>query len=122
MFEWLHTHKLRLARILLGLFLAIWVNGVVFRHAHRLSDGRLIVHAHPYWPFGKGPILPNTHTAQEILLLDLAANLPLVVSEFFAFLFLLRSYQQSVFQFADRLYRYVSAFYCFSHRGPPVVR
>ena len=118
---WLHKHQLRVARLLLGLFLAMWVNGVVFRHAHRLSNGQLIVHAHPYWPFGKGPILPNTHTAQEILLLDLAANLPVVVSAFFAFLFLLRSRQQVVFLFTDRVFRSYSSFYCFSHRGPPVV-
>lgn len=121
MINWLHTHRLQVARIVLGLFLAIWANGVVFRHAHRLSDGRLIVHAHPYWPFGKGPILPNTHTAQEILLLDLAANLPVVVSAFFAFLFLLRSFQQPIFWFAERSYPTADSFFCFSHRGPPFV-
>ncbi|QHW00758.1 hypothetical protein [Spirosoma endbachense] len=121
MLDWLHIHRFRVARILLGLFLAMWLNGVVFRHAHRLTDGRLIVHAHPYWPFGKGPILPNSHTAQEILLLDLAGHLPIIVSAFFAFLFLLRSYHQAVFRFADRTYHTVSSFYCFSHRGPPVV-
>ncbi|WP_461089071.1 hypothetical protein [Spirosoma gilvum] len=118
----LHIHRLHVARILLGLFLAMWFNGVVFRHAHRLNDGRLIVHAHPYWPFGKGPILPNTHTAQEILLLDLAANLPIVISSFFAFLFLLRTRLYSAFLFTSRPFYAYSLFYCFSHRGPPVVR
>ncbi|AKD57597.1 hypothetical protein [Spirosoma radiotolerans] len=121
MIDWLHMNRLRVARLLLGLFLAMWLNGVVFRHAHRLSDGRLIVHAHPYWPFGKGPILPNTHTAQEILLLDLAAHLPVVVSSFFAFLFLLRTHLRPVFLFTDRLFQSYSPFRCFSHRGPPVV-
>jgi hypothetical protein len=121
MIDWLHMNRLRVARLLLGLFLAMWLNGVVFRHAHRLSDGRLIVHAHPYWPFGKGPILPNTHTAQEILLLDLAANLPVVVSSFFAFLFLLRTRLRSVFLFTSRPFHSYSRFRCFSHRGPPVV-
>jgi len=121
MIDWLHIHRFRVARLMLGLFLAIWINGVVFRHAHRLPDGRLIVHAHPYWPFGKGPILPNNHTAQEILLLDLAAHLPVVVSAFFAFLFLLLTVQQSVFLFTDRPFRAVSPFHCFSHRGPPAV-
>ncbi|ADB40539.1 hypothetical protein [Spirosoma linguale] len=121
MIEWLHSYRFRVARLLFGLFLTMWLNGVVFRHAHRLSDGRLIVHAHPYWPFGKGPILPNTHTAQEILLLDLAANLPVVVSAFFAFLFLLRSQQQSVFWTRFQTFRASHSFFCFSHRGPPVV-
>lgn len=121
MLNWLHTHRLQVARILLGLFLAIWANGVVFRHAHRLSDGRLIVHAHPYWPFGKGPILPNTHTAQEILLLDLAANLPLVLASFFSFLFLLRYYQQTTFGLHSYSLRVSTLFFCFAHRGPPLV-
>ncbi|WP_338870262.1 hypothetical protein WBJ53_22295 [Spirosoma sp. SC4-14] len=121
MISWLHTHRLQVARLVLGLFLAIWANGVVFRHAHRLSDGRLIVHAHPYWPFGKGPILPNNHTAQEILMLDLVANLPVVVSTFFAFLFLLRYFQQHIFWFAERSFHTTSSFFCFSHRGPPFV-
>ncbi len=121
MTKWLPTNRVRLAKLLFGLFLAIWVNGVVFRHAHRLPDGRLIVHAHPYWPFGKGPILPNTHTAQEILLLDLAGNLPLVVGTFFAFLFLLRSRLRLVYNFAYHARDSVSPFLCFSHRGPPVV-
>ncbi|QDK77985.1 hypothetical protein EXU85_05015 [Spirosoma sp. KCTC 42546] len=117
----LHIHRLRVARLLLGLFLAMWLNGVVFRHAHRLPSGKLIVHAHPYWPFGKGPILPNNHTAQEILLLDLAANLPVVVGSFFAFLFLLRERLQSVFLFRNRSFQSHFRFRCFSHRGPPVV-
>jgi hypothetical protein len=122
MIGWLHTHRLQTARILLGLFLAIWVNGVVFRHAHRLSDGRLIVHAHPYWPFGKGPILPNTHTAQEILLLDLAANLPLVISSFFTFLFLLRSYQTALVRSrTSRSFRIATLFLSLQYRGPPFV-
>ncbi|GAB3025767.1 hypothetical protein [Spirosoma pulveris] len=121
MIEWLHSYRFRVARLLFGLFLTMWLNGVVFRHAHRLSDGRLIVHAHPYWPFGKGPILPNTHTAQEILLLDLAASLPVVVSALFAFLFLLRSQQQSVFWTRFRTFFASHSFFCFSRRGPPVV-
>ncbi|GAB4021952.1 hypothetical protein [Spirosoma koreense] len=121
MINWLHLHRFRLARILLGLFLAMWLNGVVFRHAHRLSDGRLIVHAHPYWPFGKGPIQPNNHTAQEILLLDLAGHLPVVVSTFFAFLFLLRSRQRVFFGSVNRSFHSFSPFFCFSHRGPPIV-
>ena len=120
MIGWLHIHRFRVARLLLGLFLAMWLNGVVFRHAHRLSDGRLIVHAHPYWPFGKGPILPNNHTAQEILLLDLAATIPVVVSAFFAFLFLLQSRLRSVFLFASFSFHSYSPFRCFSQRGPPV--
>ncbi|SDN06944.1 hypothetical protein SAMN04488090_4917 [Siphonobacter aquaeclarae] len=50
------------------------VNGVVFRHGHRLADGRIISHAHPFRSNGKGPILPNSHTSLELLLLDAVSN------------------------------------------------
>jgi hypothetical protein len=63
-----------LARLLLGLFVAIVVNGMVFRHAHRLADGTIITHAHPYNPFGKSPISSNPHSRHELVTLDLFSN------------------------------------------------
>jgi hypothetical protein len=59
-----------IARGLFGLFALLLLNGIVFRHAHQLADGRIITHAHPFWPDGKGPVKPNTHTAGELALLD----------------------------------------------------
>ena len=63
-----------LARLLLGLFMAIVINGLVFRHAHRLADGTIITHAHPYNPFGKGPLSSNPHSRHELVTLDLFSN------------------------------------------------
>lgn len=63
-----------LARLLLGLFVAIVVNGMVFRHAHRLADGTIITHAHPYNPFGKSPISSNPHSRHELVTLDVFSN------------------------------------------------
>lgn len=72
----LHRSEIRklLSKALLGLFTLLLLNGIVFRHAHRLADGRIITHAHPFWPDGKGPIHPNTHTAGELALLDGVSN------------------------------------------------
>lgn len=70
----LRSYRPLLARLLLGLFVAIVVNGLVFRHAHRLADGTIITHAHPYNPFGKSPISSNPHSRHELVTLDLFSN------------------------------------------------
>lgn len=65
-------------------------NAVVFRHAHRLANGQIITHAHPYNIFGEScPLSSNPHTTHELLLLDAVSN-PAFVLTFvllFAFLF-----------------------------------
>ena len=115
-------YRLLVARFLLVLFVFTLVNGVVFRHAHRLADGTIVSHAHPYIPFGDNPYQPNNHTQQEIIWLDALSQilyadwqpttfvllLPLVVGIFF----LPPIFQASVFQPAARV--------VFRHRGPPV--
>lgn len=63
-----------IARGFLVLFALMLLNGVVFRHAHKLSSGKIITHAHPYKPIGNTPYQPNTHTENELYLLDLMAN------------------------------------------------
>lgn len=69
-----HKH---LAQLVLLAMLAAMVNAVVNRHAHRLSDGRLIWHAHPYKPQPKetsSPVKSHGHSDHELLLLDLLTN------------------------------------------------
>lgn len=68
------SNRQRLAWLLFTLFALMQVNLVVFRHGHRLPDGRIISHAHPFWPDGKGPIKANPHSASELALLDAVAN------------------------------------------------
>ena len=70
-----------LARFLLGLFVAIMLNGLVFRHAHRLADGTIITHAHPYNPFGKSPLSSNPHSRHELVMLDLFSNATLTTPD-----------------------------------------
>ncbi len=68
------SNRQRLAWLLFTLFALMQVNLVVFRHGHRLPDGRIVTHAHPFWPDGKGPIKANPHSAAELALLDAVAN------------------------------------------------
>ena len=58
------------------------INAVVFRHSHRLANGHIITHAHPYNILGNScPLSPNPHTSHELLLLDAISN-PMFVPAF----------------------------------------
>lgn len=51
------------------------VNSIVFRHSHRLANGQIVTHAHPYNLFSKScPLSANPHTTHELLLLDAVSN------------------------------------------------
>jgi hypothetical protein len=61
--------------ILLLLWSLILLNGVVYRHTHKLKNGRIISHAHPYKSTNsKLPYQPNNHTDNELLLIDALSN------------------------------------------------
>ena len=111
-----------IARTLLVLFAALLLNGMVFRHAHRLSDGKIITHAHPYKPVGDSPYQSNSHTTNELYILDLITNGGFVHNPVFGFLALavviFVTQQVSFFQYQQRfLTRFVA---CLSLRGPPL--
>lgn len=60
-----------IAGVLLAFFSLLTLNNIVFRHAHRLANGQIITHAHPYWPSkNKPPYQPNHHTNGQLVLLD----------------------------------------------------
>jgi hypothetical protein len=122
----INPYRLFIARLLLGLYVLTLINGVVFRHAHRLADGTIVSHAHPYIPIDTadgGPYQPSNHTQQEIIWLDALSHafyddwqpalfvllLPLVVG----ILRLPPLFQESVFQPATQA--------VFRHRGPPAL-
>ncbi|MEZ4900770.1 MAG: hypothetical protein R2822_02965 [Spirosomataceae bacterium] len=64
-----------IARGFMVIFALMLLNGIVFRHAHRLSSGKVITHAHPYKLNNpSGPYQPNDHTANELFLLDMFSN------------------------------------------------
>ena len=58
----------RLLIAVLGLFI---LNNAVFLHAHRLPDGQVILHAHPYKKSqDPAPVKTHHHTAAELFVLD----------------------------------------------------
>lgn len=117
------TTRPTIARILLVFFAALLLNGIVFRHAHRLSDGKIITHAHPYKPVGSSPYQPNTHTASELYVLELVSNGGFVYNPVFDFVVLavviFISQKNAFFQHQQR---FLTRLYCgLSLRGPPVL-
>jgi hypothetical protein len=109
-----------IARSIFALFVLMQLNLVVFRHAHRLSNGKIITHAHPYKPVDNSPYQPNNHTANELYLLDQLASVPVIAVPLFVFLFAQLTYLtlQPVFYYV--LYAHRSRVYLHSQRGPPV--
>ncbi|TAF78542.1 MAG: hypothetical protein EAZ50_13660 [Runella slithyformis] len=112
-----------IARSFLVIFTLMLLNGVVFRHAHKLSSGKVITHAHPYKPVGDAPYQPNGHTNNELLLLDLASNGWFALAPVVAVLLLsvaFFAFQKSAFfhylaSFLQRIQVHISL------RGPPVL-
>ncbi|WP_164851282.1 hypothetical protein [Larkinella soli] len=118
---WLPDCRRRIARVLLILFSLMLVNSVVFRHAHRLASGRIIVHAHPYKPVGNSPYQPNTHTNNELFWLETLSNVLYDGSMPLLFVLAVRPMPVvRVFQVIQTLF-FTHYFPFFSHRGPPVV-
>ena len=109
----------RIARFLLVLFSMMVVNSIVFRHAHKLPSGRVIIHAHPYIPLGKSPYQPNTHTSNELFWLDTVTNVLYDGALPFAFAFTVMAL--SAHRVIPIYGRQTPSrpFRCFSHRGPP---
>lgn len=66
--------------VMMGIFI---VNNALFMHVHKMDDGRIVVHAHPYDKSDDSqPYKSHQHTTKELLFLD---NVKL----FFVFIFLL---------------------------------
>jgi hypothetical protein len=63
-----------IARLLFGLYVAILANGIIFRHAHRLSDGTIVCHAHPYKNSSGTRFPDHTHSLDELVRLDAFTN------------------------------------------------
>ncbi len=111
-----------IARSFMVLFTLILLNNVVFRHSHRLTNGKIITHAHPYKPVSNSPFQPNNHTTSELYVLDLVSNglfnSEIIVASI-AFLSLVFFQQKSsFFHYRQRfLTRFVASI---SLRGPPV--
>lgn len=119
------TYRTAVARLLLLIQLFMLTNAVVFRHAHRLPDGTVVVHAHPFLPkalsgTSSDPVQPNDHTRQQLIWLDAITDAAYLLAEpvFFVFQAPEPSFLPAP---AARLIAQVrwGTFTCFSHRGPP---
>jgi hypothetical protein len=118
---WLPVYRRKIARVLLILFSLMMVNSVVFRHAHKLASGRIIVHAHPFKPVGDSPYQPNTHTNNELFWLENFTNV--LYDGVVPLLFVCAIISSPPVRRFLVAYPFQSThfFPYFSHRGPPVV-
>jgi hypothetical protein len=116
-----HIRRL-IAHSFLALFALMLLNGVVFRHAHKLSSGKVITHAHPYKPVST-PYQPNTHTENELYLLDLVSNTVFTTSPVLGVVLLCSTVfilqKTSFFHYHQRFLSRTSL--VLSLRGPPVL-
>lgn len=71
---WLEKYRFGFARFLLVLHIAVLANGIVFRHSHRLADGTIICHAHPYKSSSGNQSPGHAHSRDELIWLDSFAN------------------------------------------------
>lgn len=109
-----------LGQSILALFVLMQLNLVVFRHAHRLESGKVIVHAHPCKSSGNTPFQPNNHTTNELYTLELLVNAAFISVVVANFLFVWRQIAEVKHEFVYTLCGYsVNYPYCFL-RGPPV--
>ena len=120
------TYRISVARLLLLVQLFMLTNAVVFRHAHRLPDGTIVVHAHPFLPkalggSGADPVQPNNHTKQQLIWLDAMTDVAYLFTEptFFSF----EAPDQPLLPKPTppvAVQVRWAEFTCFSHRGPPL--
>jgi hypothetical protein len=109
------------AIFLLVLWGLICLSNIVFRHAHRLPDGSIISHVHPYAEFGTKCNFPaHQHTQSELLWLDCVSHIP-----FDSFLPELTFFIPEIWETLSKTYVYEEKDTCRdSHaiflRGPPV--
>ncbi|MCA0233141.1 hypothetical protein P1X15_26815 [Runella sp. MFBS21] len=118
MFFTVHIRQ-RIATFFVVFMLLIQLNNVLFRHAHRLANGKIISHAHPYKPVGNSPFQPNNHSTNELYLLDTICNAIFVGLTAFTFKSLIFCFINDLVFFYQTLF--VTTFFATpSLRGPPI--
>lgn len=114
-------YRFGIARFLFSLYIAVLVNGVVFRHAHRLADGTIICHAHPYKSSPGAQFPSHSHSRDELIWLDAFANALYDSSNAVLWTPLLVSVLLLAVGGAVRVISpFVTTHVAFRHRGPPV--
>ncbi len=109
-----------LAYAALTAFLFSLVNRICYYHLHRLPDGQIIVHAHPYQKDNTSPYQKHKHTAREMFWLDYLAKTVFVLAFSFGITLGFCLFRDTIF------FRYLysspvfPAIQTLSLRGPPV--
>lgn len=118
---YLKKYRFGIARFLFSLYIAVLANGVVFRHAHRLADGTIICHAHPYKSSPGTQFPSHSHSRDELIWLDAFDNVLYDSSEavlwipLLAFVLLIATGGE-----VRVISSFVTTHVAFRHRGPPV--
>ena len=100
--------------VVLGLFC---LNNIVYNHKHRLKDGSLIVHAHPYNKSGDtNPLKSHRHTAEELVFL---ANLHIFILAPILVFIILVALIKLIFVNKTKYFKPQNAFQFCQNRGPP---
>lgn len=117
----LQDYRFGIARFLLGLYIAVLINGILFRHAHRLSDGTIICHAHPY-KSSPGTRFPHhAHSRDELIWLDVFANLLYSTTEAMTWVAFTASILLLIAgPVVSVCFHFSATHVAFRHRGPPV--
>src|SRR5690606_22457013 len=101
------------------LFCLILPNGILCIHSHKLANGQIVVHAHPYFPQEDGKPLPNNHTTNELIILSQFLHTAVLLSDIS---FINFSAPEKEINISNKeLYFTVvrKYFFCTNHRGPP---
>ena len=74
--------KKTLSILILPVVMLWFFNSVNNRHYHKLPDGSLITHSHPYQKGapGQGPVKSHTHSDAEFLFLSFFSNTVLILA------------------------------------------
>ena len=109
--------------LLLGFWTLIMLNSVMYRHSHRLPDGKIVSHAHPYKrSTDEAPAKPHEHTDKELALLQLIDGQVFGPPVAFAVSFAAYPFNDAANNFAY-FYAFIIPPYALQHAGraPPQV-
>jgi hypothetical protein len=108
------------AILMLVCWSAMLSNNIVYWHGHKLANGTIIWHAHPYQKSSSdNPFPDHSHSNSELILLDLIANLLIVLNAFVCFSFVSFVFykrKNNIFAYAIPYFTYFSLL---PARAPP---
>ena len=101
-------------------FCLILTNNILFVHSHKLANGQIIVHAHPFFPQDDGTPMPHQHSSNDYISLGKVFQPGLLLSEIPYIDFqvtlpeLLLPYKVLIILFEGK------SLFHYNHRGPPL--